>query len=259
MVITTTRIPNVLDTYEVPAVTDENCLTVDFGPYAASHPFDIVVENKNYHFQAHKEILANCSSVFKDMIEGDAEIEKIPMADISDYMLGFLKDLIYLKDRAEVPYSNEVACDKQLMVLASKYDLVMANAYFLHQHSDKYYPSAKRFEEMLNFAQLARLDDIAQVIFNQQQQSFPTAIATNVIKHYTTERFEEFFNNTIVNPGTRLSNEQLPNLMKYVESSPNRRGLQQTIQNHVSKYPTIQVHFSKRVLFYLPLVGQAEK
>jgi hypothetical protein len=86
-----------------------------------------LVANKNVGFRCHKNILRKISSVFEDLISGDAETEKLTLNDISNENIKLLQKVVYEnpKDR------NKTFCENMKfknilnsILLASKYNVL---------------------------------------------------------------------------------------------------------------------------------------
>merc|ERR1712196_600615 len=77
-------------------------LSIDYGRYADTNKSDVLVTNGHVEFEAHKAILSACSGMFRDIIEGDSTLEKIPVS-CSDEALKFTQEMIYAepKDRSK--------------------------------------------------------------------------------------------------------------------------------------------------------------
>jgi len=91
-------------------------------------PFDIVVSNKNVGFRCHKNILRKISSVFDDIISGDAEMKELPLNDISNQNMKVLQKLIYEKPKDRNETFGENMNSKNVIInsvlFASKYHVV---------------------------------------------------------------------------------------------------------------------------------------
>merc|ERR1712000_381780 len=80
---------------DLPVINDENCLSVNLETYFFTHECDVTLQNKNMSFKSHKAVLSACSTVFKNILDGDSELTTIPLIEISDDVMKVLQKLIY--------------------------------------------------------------------------------------------------------------------------------------------------------------------
>jgi hypothetical protein len=151
----------------------ESFLRMDFMDFAFTHTPDVLVTNGNVEFEAHKEVLAACSSVISDLLERDRTIEEVKLK-VSDQAIEFVRDVIYSRPNSnDRDYGNAIN-DEEMQLesldLITKWDFKIIKELLFENVKKCYFSSAKSFERFFEKAMKVNQKLIADVA----TQSFVT-------------------------------------------------------------------------------------
>ena len=114
--------------YELPNVDTCKTLDVNFNIYGSINEPDISICNGDgpdvVRFDAHKAVLSAISPFFKTMFVGDSSIKEFKMEELSNEMMGFLQEFIYVDTVRDVTRERCAASFLNMegsIILISKY------------------------------------------------------------------------------------------------------------------------------------------
>lgn len=146
-----------------PEILPGRILFADFGRYADTNDSNILVTNDCFEFQAHKKILSACSSVFKDFIEGDSTLKKIPVK-CSNEALKFMQEMIYAdpRDRLNSKELQDEAFQLEIVEIIARWDVQLLRALLQKTLEDGTFDNAKSLQIFCNEAKRVKENELAK-------------------------------------------------------------------------------------------------
>lgn len=147
----------------------DNPFEADFTAFAASRPHDVIIKAGILKLHAHKKILAACSSVLKDIFEGDADADTVTFNTDEDTLCLF-HELLYKtpEERTKQELLRIHRESGNIWEFASRYDCKMTLGFIIWCARCQYFFNGEGYAKFCEFATQLNLPKVVDALEESQ-------------------------------------------------------------------------------------------